>query len=248
MYLCIVMAIVYQHRRLDTNDIFYIGIGKTISRSKSKKYRNNLWHKIVKKYGYNIEILHQDITWDEACILEKEYILKYGRIDLDTGILVNMTNGGEGISNISDEVRNKMSKSHKGKILSEETKKKISQSTMNRIVTEETRVKISNIHKGKIVSDLSKQKMSLSKKNMYDGKNNPMYGKKHSEFSKSKQSLARKNSNHPMTILNEEQVKWIRKNYIPKDNEFGCRAISRKLNIDAGTISKIINNKSWKDL
>jgi hypothetical protein len=102
------MAVVYQHRRLDTNEIFYIGIGKTKKRINSKSSRNNLWKNIVLKYGYISEILHDNITWNEACNIEKILIKKYGRIDLKTGILSNMTDGGDGLCNISDELRKKV--------------------------------------------------------------------------------------------------------------------------------------------
>ena len=33
------MAIVYQHRREDTNEVFYIGIGETLKRAYQKKAR-----------------------------------------------------------------------------------------------------------------------------------------------------------------------------------------------------------------
>ena len=65
------MAIVYRHRRLDTNEIFYVGIGKKEARAYIKKGRNNLWNKIVQKTNYNIEILQKDISIEEACELEE---------------------------------------------------------------------------------------------------------------------------------------------------------------------------------
>ena len=91
------MAIVYQHLRNDTNEIFYIGIGKEIKRAYSKNNRSIFWKRIINKYGYTIEIIHQDIDWFYACKLEKFYIKYYGRIDLKTGTLCNLTDGGEGI-------------------------------------------------------------------------------------------------------------------------------------------------------
>jgi hypothetical protein len=53
----------------------------------------------------------RNLTNEQACYNEVEYIKYYGRKDLGTGILRNMTNGGEGAP---------------GRVLSEETKKKIS--------------------------------------------------------------------------------------------------------------------------
>ena len=90
------MAIVYQHRRKDTNQVFYVGIGKTENRAyKSGKFRSEFWNNVAKN-GYTIEITHKDISWEEACIIEKYLISFYGRRDLNLGTLVNLTDGGEG--------------------------------------------------------------------------------------------------------------------------------------------------------
>ena len=120
------MAVVYQHIRKDTNQIFYIGIGKTIASAKSKNGRNNYWKNIVKKTEYDIEILHTDLTWDEACELEKKYIKQYGRVDIGTGILSNMTDGGDGNNNYSPEVIEKMVYKKRGIKLKKEHRQKIS--------------------------------------------------------------------------------------------------------------------------
>lgn len=93
------MAIVYKHKRLDTGDIFYIGIGKAINRAYSTKGRNPHWNAIVDKTAYSIEIVANDIEWDEACELEKQLIKQYGRMDLNEGTLCNMSDGGEGTLN-----------------------------------------------------------------------------------------------------------------------------------------------------
>ena len=45
---------------------------------------------------------------------EKEFILIYGRKDLNKGTLVNFTDGGEGIINASLELRNRFSNIRKG--------------------------------------------------------------------------------------------------------------------------------------
>jgi hypothetical protein len=107
------MACVYEHIRSDTNTIFYIGIGKKNSRAYSKCSRNTYWKNIVKKCNniFNINILHDKLSWEDACEKEKQYIKEYGRIDNSTGILCNMTDGGEGILNLqhTDEAKLKIS-------------------------------------------------------------------------------------------------------------------------------------------
>ena len=110
------MAYVYKHIRPDTNEVFYIGIGTKKNRINDNKSRNKFWKNIVKKYGIIREIIEDNLTWDEACIREKHWINFYGRKNNKTGILSNMTDGGEGSY---------------GRNLSIETKKKISEITEN---------------------------------------------------------------------------------------------------------------------
>lgn len=128
------MAIVYRHIRLDKNEPFYVGIGKTEKRAYSIHGRNKLWKNIILKTEYRVDILFDDLTWHDACEKEKEFIKLYGRDNLRTGTLCNLTDGGDGAfgSVCSDERREKVSNSmigkNKGKKLSEAQKLKISQS------------------------------------------------------------------------------------------------------------------------
>lgn len=108
------MAIVYRHIRLDKNIPFYIGIGKTEKRAYQKYFRNNIWNQIISKTKYDVEILFDNLSWEQACEKEKEFIKLYGRIDLKTGILANQTDGGDGNNNFSEEARKKISLAHKG--------------------------------------------------------------------------------------------------------------------------------------
>lgn len=101
------MAVVYQHIRKDNNKIFYIGIGKNMRRPYRKDKRNDIWYNITNKTNYIVEILYKDITWAEAILIEIDLIKKYGRMNNNTGILANMTDGGEGGYNkiVTDETR-----------------------------------------------------------------------------------------------------------------------------------------------
>jgi hypothetical protein len=102
------MAIVYQHRRKDNNKVFYVGIGKHEKRAFNKSRRYKPWKDLIKNHDYIVEITHKDIIWEEACAIEKYLIAFYGRRDLGLGELVNMTDGGEGVKNLSQESRSKM--------------------------------------------------------------------------------------------------------------------------------------------
>lgn len=129
---------VYQHIRLDTKEIFYVGIGtgRNFYRSREKARRNSHWTRIVEKYGYLIEIVIANISFEDACVIEKELIQQIGRVDLGKGTLVNLTDGGDG--------------------------------TIGTIVKEETKVKLSAVWSGRKRSQSDKDKKSVSGKNGWE--------------------------------------------------------------------------------
>lgn len=161
------MAYVYRHIRIDKNVPFYIGIGsdKDGKRAFSKKGRNSHWEKIVAKTDYEVEILVNNISWDEACIKEKEFISIYGRRDNKTGTLANWTDGGEGVENVSIIAKEKMSRAKRGKKQSAEH---IERAALKR--------------RGYKHSKETVNKYSESKK----GDKNPQFGKHRSEEVKEK--------------------------------------------------------------
>jgi hypothetical protein len=110
------MAYIYRHIRLDKNEPFYIGIGSddTYSRANSEKDRNKHWKNIKNLTKIKVDILLENITWEEACIKEKEFISLYGRSDINKGTLCNLTDGGEGFVGLikTEEIREKISKNN----------------------------------------------------------------------------------------------------------------------------------------
>jgi len=105
--------VVYRHRRDDNGTVFYVGIGNK-QRPYTKSKRSSYWKNIVDKSGYSIEILAEDLSLDNAIELEILLIKEYGRKDISTGILCNLTDGGEGTSNVTPEVRKLISERRKG--------------------------------------------------------------------------------------------------------------------------------------
>lgn len=155
------MACVYRHIRLDTNQPFYIGIGTKTKRAYSKHKRTSYWTNIVNKSDYEVEILFDDLTWEDACKKEKEFIALYGRIDDNTGILVNLTDGGDGSYGYKhrDEDLIKIGKKSKGRIKSPEQIRKWKESRNGFVVSDETRRKISEARKGKKHSEATIEKL-----------------------------------------------------------------------------------------
>lgn len=151
------MAYVYRHIRHDKNEPFYIGIGSDSSykRAYERARRSGFWKKIVSKTEYDIEILFDNITYEEAKIKEIEFIKIYGRKDLNNGSLANMTDGGDGTKNkvITEDYRKKLSNASKGRTLSEEQKKRVSQLRKGVLNSPECRAKISAALKGRKPSE-----------------------------------------------------------------------------------------------
>jgi len=157
------MAYVYRHIRLDKNEPFYIGIGKdnTYKRAfqSSKTKRSDFWHNIASK-GYEVEILMDNLTWEQACEKEKEFISIYGRRDLGQGTLVNLTNGGDGVIELSKESIESIRKKLTGLKQSEYTKNKRKESLKkvykNEYLRNLKRIQSSNVmstEMRKIISD-----------------------------------------------------------------------------------------------
>jgi len=86
------MATIYQHRHIDTNQVFYIGYTETAHRPYIKE-RNKLWKEYAKK-PYVVEILITGISSDSAYKVEEGLIEYYGRIKYG-GILTNKMGGGK---------------------------------------------------------------------------------------------------------------------------------------------------------
>lgn len=92
---------------------FYVGKGKKKrekshlypSNLKGKSQKNNTIKKIIKETGEEpIHIrLYENLTNDEAIKIEAEFIKSFGKLSDGTGILTNLTDGGEGVNNFVDK-------------------------------------------------------------------------------------------------------------------------------------------------
>lgn len=129
---------VYRHIREDKGVPFYIGIGtdSEYKRAFSKHGRNPHWKRIVNKTSYSVDIMFETYDFDILKQKEIEFIALYGRRDLGTGTLCNMTDGGDGTLGLTGW--------SKGKKLSESHKNKISESCKGRKITDTQKDKTSS--------------------------------------------------------------------------------------------------------
>lgn len=61
-------------------------------------------------------------------------------------------------------------------------------------------------------------------------------------------NTASKGQKHPNSILTDEQAKWIKEHYIPRDKKYGMSAMARMFGISTCPIYNIIHEKGWKHL
>ena len=215
--------VVYYHRRKDTGEVFYVGIGNN-KRPYSKSNRNNYWSNIVNKVGYDVDIIHTDLTWDESSALEIQYIKEFGRKDLGLGNLVNMTNGGDGANSFSPEIRKRCGHK-KGTKFSKEVCENMSKSFLGIKKSETHRINISKKLKGLKKTDTHIKNMSIA-------------------FNKNKSHVGIR---HSKSILTDKDVIWIRKFY-DADSKYNIKFMMKKFHVSKGCICKVIYNQSWKHL
>ena len=153
---------VYEHWRPDRNEPFWVGKGQGGRAQYFERGSNFHYNRIVAKLtrlGMCVEVrmVESGMPEREAFALETVRIL-YWR---SRGIkLANLTDGGEGLSNPSPEVRAKISAANLGKVASAETRAKIGAIHRGRIHSPEERVKRSASLKGRIIKPEHRAKLS----------------------------------------------------------------------------------------
>jgi hypothetical protein len=143
------MYYVYAYLREDGTP-YYIGKGQG-----NRAWQKHRYHKVPE--NNKILILESNLTEDMAFQLEQKYITQYGRKDIGTGILRNMTDGGDGIvgHKHSEETKKKIAlarlgkPTNLGKSMSDAQKQKLRKHNLGKVVSIETGQKISEAKKGK---------------------------------------------------------------------------------------------------
>ena len=218
-----------------SNDGIYIGSAVNLDNRKSRHFsmlkKNNhpnpYLQNAFNKYGienFIFEIL--EIVDDNSILVEKEqlWINRYS--------IIKAT-----LFNIRKEARSNL-----GITISEQGKNNISNSLRGRKHSEETKLKISNSNKGKTFSQEAKNKMSLAKKN----KPSCLKGTTKSLETRQKMSNSAKTRTgvrNANSKLSEEQIKQICIDFY--NDELSLSEIAKKYNVSSSTIKRIKYNKSY---
>lgn len=150
------LLVFYVYLWLRTNGIpYYVGKGKGNRGFTSKAHR-------VKRPPYDENIIVQEYESEkDAFEAEAFFISYYGRVDLGTGCLANLTYGGDGSSGtvVSLETRKKQSIFQKGRPKSEEHRKKIGLGHKGKPKSKEQCAKMREVNLGKKASEETKRKL-----------------------------------------------------------------------------------------
>ena len=136
---------VYSYLRKEELTPYYIGVGTT-------PYRPFQEHNCaLPSYDALVRVMRSGLTWEKAAEWEQFFIKRYGRKNNNTGILENLTDGGEGV---------------KGPVITEEHARKIGEAgrrywKKNPEQLIERGKSISRARMGHEVSDETKRKLAL---------------------------------------------------------------------------------------
>jgi hypothetical protein len=216
---------IYLHRRLDNNEVFYIGRGtvnkkasgkcnkNTFSRAYVTHTHNKHWIRITEKTPWGVEIIEDYLSWVKSIEREIYYINFYGRKDIKNGSLVNFTNGGEGTLGI---ITSELSKeTQRKRMLSDQNPMKKTINKQNQSIRMKNDNPMKNLETQQQVSDTHKL-LWINGTDNHPRKNKP------------REDLRLRNlTNNPMN--NPETIEKIRRSALLRDNKGGKSPNAKKV-------------------
>jgi len=163
----------------------------------------NTIRKIKRETGKNPKIVRiKNLDEQSALLLEEELIKHFGRIDLKTGFLTNMSEGGESGNAMlgrrhSDETKKKMSEVRKGIKFTEEHKRKLKEAALS-----EGRNKKLRKHYENISEQEHKNRSEARKKSVEKIKLNPI------KYNRWCDRISKANIGKKLSEETKEKLRW----------------------------------------
>ena len=230
----------------------YMNDYKNVSQNKNLKGYNRPVNKAIRKYGWNNiqkEIL---FTTSEKFVdeLETKMIAEYKSADREFGYNILKIGGSFRGFKHSEETKNKLkypkTEEHKQKLREKRLGQKHSNETKNKIKIALTG--INNPFYGQKHSEKSKEKIRQAHLGKFDGKNNPMFGKKRTDLVERNKNnppmLGHRHSDETKKIIGKKLQKsvnfFINNNFIKNFNSIKDASI--ELNLTTSFICLLLKN------
>lgn len=194
-------------------------------------------HGAIKKYGKENFILDTIEVCDENNINEKEiYWISFLKTQ-DKIYGYNLTSGGDGATNRSEESINKWRIKMLGKKHSREHNRKISESNKGKIISQSVREKISKANLGENNGMFNKTHSTKTKEKMIKSHGSRKFRKPLSEEHKEKNRIAASKQDHSFRIPQETKEQIIS---MYDSGNYTKRQLAEKYNIKYNSVVKIL--------